>query len=80
MPRYNRWVDLVDRAGWTFIQTFLMTMVVFGFDEWKANLGAGVLAGAAAALKTMIAQRTGDSPLGDAVPGTSVVKGPLVPE
>jgi hypothetical protein len=73
MVKFNRWVDLLDRVLWTFVQAFAATLIVLGFNNWKDSLGAAAIAGAAAALKTVVAQNVGNSNLGDAVPGASVV-------
>ena len=72
--RINKWLDLLDRAGWTFIQTFGGTLVVFGFNDWKMNLGAAAVAAIGSALKTTVAQRTGDSGAGDLIPGKDVIE------
>jgi hypothetical protein len=72
--RINKWVDFLDRTAWTFIQTTGASLVVLGFDGWKEALAAGVLAAAGAGGKTVVAQRVGNSGVGDAVPGASVVK------
>lgn len=69
----HRWVDLVDRAGWTFVQAFAATLLVLGLDDWRKSLASAAVAGAIAAVKTMAGQQTGESPLGDAVPGASVL-------
>ena len=74
--RFNRWVDLVDRTGWTAIQAFLATLLVLGLDDWRASLAAAGVAAGIAAAKTAVAQQVGDSPLEDAVPGASVVERP----
>lgn len=72
--KVNRWVDLIDRVGWTFIQTLAATWIVMGANfDWDV-LKAALLAAAISAAKVVIAQRVGNSPIGDAVPGASVVK------
>lgn len=70
----NRWVDLVDRVLWTFVQAFAAALIVLGFNNWKDSLGAAAIAGALAACKVVVAQNVGDSKLGDAVPGANVVE------
>jgi hypothetical protein len=74
MVRINRWLDLLDRVLWTFVQAFAATLIVLGFDSWKDSLGAAAIAGALAALKVVAAQNVGDSKLGDGIPGASVVE------
>jgi hypothetical protein len=74
LVKFNRWVDLLDRVAWTFVQAFAATLIVLGFNNWKDSLGAAAIAGAGAALKTVVSQNVGNSPLGDGVPGASVVE------
>lgn len=74
MYRVNKYLDLLDRTVWTFIQAALGALVVFGFDSWKAVLATAALAAAAAAIKAKGAQEIGDSPIGDAIPGKSVLE------
>lgn len=74
--RINRWLDFADRVGWTAIQatgaaviTALATQV-----SWKQGLlfiGVAVLGAVA---KVSVAQNVGNSQLGDAVPGRSVIE------
>lgn len=78
--RINKWIDLVDRAAWTAIQTSLgvvgATAITTGEVDWKlVGISAGI-ASAGAVAKVMAAQNIGDSGLGDAVPGHSVVEPP----
>lgn len=76
--KVNRWVDLLDRTGWTFIQAFLGFWIVTNFSmDWDLLKGA-LIAAAIAAVKATIGQHTGDSPIGDVVPGASVVEPPVV--
>jgi hypothetical protein len=74
LVRINRWIDLLDRVAWTFVQAFAATLIVLGFDNWRDSLGAAAIAGALAAVKVVAAQNVGDSKLGDGVPGASVVE------
>lgn len=72
--KVNRWVDLLDRTGWTFIQAFLGFWIATSFaTDWNLLKGA-LIASAIAATKAAVAQRVGNSPLGDAVPGASAVE------
>lgn len=73
-PRINKWVDFVDRVAWTFIMSFAGTIVVLGLDDWMQALSVAVVAALGAAVKTGAAQRIGNSGIGDAVPGASVIK------
>lgn len=67
--RVNKWLDLLDRVGWTFLQAFAGTMLVLGFDDWKQSLGASLAAAAIAVVKVLAAQNSGSNNLGAAVPG-----------
>lgn len=73
--KINKWVDFIDRVGWTFIQTLAATWIVMGADfDWDV-LKAALLAAAISAAKTVVGQNTGNSTVGDVVPGASVVEG-----
>jgi hypothetical protein len=82
-PKVNRWLDLLDRAGWTALQaagaallTYLTTDQNFGWKE------AGVFVGYAtvlAVLKVLIGQNTGSDDTGSLI-GTSVVEPPPTAE
>ena len=57
----DKLLDLLERAGWTFVQTFFATLLVTGvldstdIEAWKV----GVIAAALAAVKAVIAQQFG---------------------
>ena len=71
-PRINKWLDLLDRAGWTAIQAASGALVVALTDgdlSWNGALKAVGTATAIAVVKVVIAQRTGSNDLGAAVPG-----------
>lgn len=76
--RISKWLDLLDRVGWTALQAFsgyLLANVALGDSiGWKKVLIAAAIAAGIAAGKVVVAQNTGNSGLGDAVPGASVVK------
>ncbi|HVL53949.1 MAG TPA: hypothetical protein VM344_06775 [Vitreimonas sp.] len=66
--RVNRMLDFVERVGWTAIQAAagaLLDVLTTGELTWRA-VGYAV---AIAALKVIVAQRFGDTPTGDAIPG-----------
>lgn len=67
--KVNRWLDLLDRVGWTFLQAFAGTLLVLGFDDWKQSLGASLAAAVIAVVKVVAAQQSGSNDLGAAVPG-----------
>jgi hypothetical protein len=70
--RVNRWLDLLDRAGWTAIQAATGATIAALATEsisWKA---AGISVGVAtltAVCKVVVAQQSGTDDLGAAVPG-----------
>jgi hypothetical protein len=70
--KVNRWLDLLDRAAWTFIQAFIAALLPLGFS-WESLQVAAVAAGISV-LKTVAAQNLGGSELGDAIPGKSVIE------
>lgn len=67
--RVNKWLDLLDRVGWTFLQSLVGAFVVLGWSDWKEALGIAGGAALVAAGKVLVAQRSGDDDLGAAVPG-----------
>ena len=77
--RVNKWLDLLDRAGWTFLQAAAGTLLVLGFNDWKAALAASAAAGGVAVVKVVVSQRSGQNELGAAVPG-QVIEGQARPE
>lgn len=78
MKRINKWLDLLDRGAWTAIQASLGviagTTIANGAVDWTVVGWTCLFATAAALVKVMAAQNFGDSGLGDAVPGASVVE------
>jgi hypothetical protein len=67
--KVNRWLDLLDRVGWTFLQAFAGTMLVLGFNDWEDSLKASAAAAVIAVVKVLAAQQAGSNDLGSAVPG-----------
>lgn len=67
--RINKWLDFLDRVGWTFVQAYVASAVVLGFDDWRQSLGVAAGAALVAAGKVVVAQRSGSDDLGAAVPG-----------
>lgn len=74
MYRVNKYIDLIDRTVWTFIQCLIGAFVVWGFDDWKKILSAAGISAAAALTKAKGAQEIGGSGMGDAVPGRASVE------
>jgi hypothetical protein len=76
-PIVDKWLDLVDRAGWTAVQAFLGVAAAWliGDMGWR-EVGATVLVATAAAVaKVKIGQNTGTDDTGSLI-GTSVIQPP----
>lgn len=72
--RINKWLDLIDRVAWTFIASFVGTWSAFGFDvDWDV-VKAALVSAAITAAKVVVGQNVGNSPIGDVIPGASVVE------
>ena len=76
MPRVNKWLDLLDRAGWTAIQaaagafaTYLATDDI-GWEEGAVFVGVATLV---AVCKVVLGQNTGTDDTG-ALIGQPVVE------
>lgn len=70
--RINKWLDLIDRAGWTAIEASagaVITAVTVQHLGWKAALSFVGSTTLVAVCKVVIAQRSGSDDLGAAVPG-----------
>jgi len=65
----NKWLDFLDRVGWTFVQAYIGSAIVLGMDDWRQSLGVALGAALVAAGKVVVAQRSGSDDLGAAVPG-----------
>ena len=79
MYRINKYVDLLDRFIWTFIQAFigfeLADALFNNLDaSWSEKLGVAAIAALLSAGKTVVAQNIGQSPAGDALPGVSTLE------
>lgn len=75
-PRVNKWLDLLDRAGWTAIQAAAAAGIVYltsGEDiGWQEALTFIGVATAVAVLKVLVGQNTGADDTGSLI-GQSVV-------
>ncbi len=76
--RVNRWLDFLDRVGWTAIYG-IASAVIIAFDSdallsWQTAAKLVGLQVAMAVVKVLSAQRVGDNDLGAAVPG-QVIEG-----
>lgn len=49
----KQWLNLLERAAWTFLQGALATLIISPDMNWKSAL-VGALAGGISALKTLI--------------------------
>lgn len=79
MNRINKYVDLLDRLAWTFIQCFLGYTLADALSDsinggWTDIITVSAIAALISAGKTVAAQNVGDSGLGDALPGLSVIR------
>lgn len=79
-PRVNRWLDLLDRAGWTAVQASagaVLTFATSGADfSWETFFTFVGFTTAIAVLKVVVGQNTGPDDTGALVPGGPVVETP----
>jgi hypothetical protein len=78
-PRINKWLDLLDRAGWTALQaaggavlTYFSTGRDFGWEEFAAFVGYAALL---SVVKVIIGQNTGSDETGSLI-GKPVIEPP----
>lgn len=78
-PRVNKWLDLLDRAGWTAVQAAAGAVLVFatsGADfSWRTLLTFVGGATAVAVVKVIVGQNTGTDDTGSLI-GTPVIEPP----
>lgn len=77
-PRVNKWLDLLDRAGWTAVQAAAGAFIAWqATDEVGWSAAAWFVGGAVvvAIAKVVIGQNTGTDDTG-ALIGTSVIEPP----
>jgi hypothetical protein len=78
-PKVNRWLDLLDRVGWTAVQAAIGALAAYlgsGDDfDWKTALYFVGGATLAAVAKVVIGQNTGSDDTGSLI-GKSVVEPP----
>jgi hypothetical protein len=77
-PTVNKWLDLLDRAGWTAIQAAAGAFVAYlAFDDigWKEGLVFVGTATAVAVCKVVLGQNTGTDQSGSLI-GQSVIEPP----
>lgn len=78
MPRVNKYLDLLDRAGWTAIQAAAGAFVAYLATDsigWEEGLTFVAVATAVAVCKVIIGQNTGTDDTGSLI-GTSVIEPP----
>jgi TRAP-type C4-dicarboxylate transport system permease small subunit len=82
-PRVNKWLDLLDRAGWTALQAaaaalfvYITTDIDMGWAEAAAFVGFATLA---SILKVITGQNTGSDDTGSLI-GQSVIEPPPLAE
>lgn len=77
-PRVDKWLDLLDRVGWTAIQAAAATgiTVLSGATlGWRAALTTIAVATAIAVLKVVVGQNTGTDDTGSLI-GKPVIEPP----
>lgn len=76
-PRVNKWLDLLDRVGWTAVQAVGGVLIDLGVSNgnitWKAILFTALLAVG----KVLVGQNTGTDDTGSLI-GTPVIEPPPV--
>lgn len=77
-PRVNKWLDLLDRAGWTALQAAAAAFITYlAFDNigWEEGLLFVASATAVAVAKVVVGQNTGTDDTG-ALIGQPVIEPP----
>jgi hypothetical protein len=80
-PVVNKWLDLIDRAGWTAVQAFIGVAgaAILGDLSWKEVGIVVALATIAAVAKVKVGQNIGTDDTGSLI-GAPVIKPPPVEE
>lgn len=68
----NRWLDFLERVGWTAVQAAAAAVIVVLTSPdmtWENGFKMVGIAAAVAAAKVLAAQQVGDNGSGDAIPG-----------
>lgn len=77
-PRVNKWLDLLDRAGWTAIQAAAGALAAYLITDdigWEEGLIFVGVAALSAVAKVIIGQNIGDDDTGSLI-GQSVIDPP----
>jgi hypothetical protein len=76
-PVVNRWLDLLDRSGWTAVQAAAAALLTYLTDTdsigWETGLKFVAIAAAISVCKVVVGQRTGTDDTGSLI-GTSVIE------
>jgi len=76
-PRVNKWLDLLDRAGWTAVQAAaaagILVLTGEGVVTWTSAAIFIASAAAVSVLKVIVGQNTGADDTG-ALIGTAVIE------
>ena len=77
--RVNKWLDFLDRVGWTAVQAAAAALLVYLTDTdaigWETGIKFVAIATAVAVLKVIVGQNTGTDDTG-ALIGEPVVEPP----
>lgn len=80
-PRVNKWLDLLDRAGWTGVQAAAGALALYlsgvGVITWKGALIVVGVAVLGAIAKVQVGQNTGSDDTGAIVPGPVIEPPPV---
>jgi hypothetical protein len=79
-PRINKWLDLLDRVGWTALEAAsgaAITVLTGATLGWRAALTFVGTTTLVAVGKVVLAQRTGTNDLGALVPGEVITPPPV---
>jgi hypothetical protein len=77
-PRINKWLDLLDRAGWTAVQAAcgaLVAALATDAVDWQSALIMVGTATLVAVAKVVVGQRTGADEMGSLI-GKPVIETP----
>jgi hypothetical protein len=79
VSKVNKWLDLLDRAGWTAVQAAAGAFITYlAFDNigWEEGLLFVASATAVAVCKVVVGQNTGNDDTGALLIGTNVIEPP----
>lgn len=78
-PRVDKWLDLLDRVGWTGLQATAAALITYLTDNdalsWETGIKFVVIAAVVAAAKVIIGQNTGTDDTGSLI-GKPVIQPP----